>query len=261
MMTAADTVRLAAVGDIHCTRDSVGALQPLFAAAAAQADVLVLCGDLTDYGLPEEAQVLAKELAGVHVPVLGVLGNHDFESGQPVEVCRILTEAGVKLLDGDVAEVRGIGFAGAKGFAGGFGARALEPWGEETIKRFVHEAVDESLKLERGLSRLRTEQKVVVLHYSPIAATVEGEPAEIYPFLGSSRLEEPINRYQATLVLHGHAHHGTPEGRTGAGVPVYNVAMPLLLRLQPERLPFRVVEVPAPAAVTAPAESRRGHGD
>jgi Icc-related predicted phosphoesterase len=240
---ATEMLRLAAVGDIHCTKTSSGTLQPLFAQMAASADALVLCGDLTDYGLPEEARILAAELAAARVPIIAVLGNHDFESGQQDEVKRILCDTGVTILDGDATEIDGVGFAGVKGFGGGFGQRALEPWGEPTIKRFVQEALDEALKLESGLARLRTERRVVVLHYSPIQATVEGEPPEIFPFVGSSRLEDPLTHFPVTLVLHGHAHHGSPEGRTRNGTPVYNVSLPLLRQLFPDR-PFRILEVP-----------------
>jgi Icc-related predicted phosphoesterase len=249
MATAQEVVRVAAIGDVHCTKTSQGVLQPLFQQINEGADILLLCGDLTDYGLPEEAQVLAKELTGsMKIPVVAVLGNHDFESGKAQEVKDILGDAGIKVLDGDSCEIHGIGFAGAKGFAGGFGERALEPWGEESIKRFVHEAIDEALKLERAISRLQTAQRIVLLHYSPIRATVEGEPPEIFPFLGSSRLEEPLNRYAVTAVFHGHAHHGSPEGRTQRQVPVYNVALPLLRRVFPEQPAFRVEAIP----VTAP---------
>lgn len=238
-------LRVAAVGDLHCTRTAEGAFQPLFAKVAESADVLVLCGDLTDYGTPEEARVLAKELAGVKLPKVAVLGNHDFESNAADEVSRILTDAaGVVVLDGTAVEVLGVGFAGAKGFPGGFGARALQSWGEGLVKAFVAAAVEEALKLESALARLRTPGRVAVLHYAPIGATVDGEPIEIYPFLGSSRLEEPINRYRPTVVFHGHAHRGQLEGTTSAGVPVYNVALPLLRRRFPEQPAFRVVEVP-----------------
>jgi Icc-related predicted phosphoesterase len=151
---------------------------------------------------------------------------------------------GVTVLDGEATEVHGIGFAGVKGFAGGFGRGALGPWGEHAIKQFVQEAVDESLKLEAALARLRTEQRVAVLHYSPVRGTVEGEPPEIFPFLGSSRLEEPINRYRVNAVFHGHAHRGSLEARTSTGVPVYNVAMPLLVQRRPNQPPFIVVELP-----------------
>ena len=249
MTTVKERLRLAAIGDIHCTKFSQGSLQPLFAEMTARADVLLLCGDLTDYGLPEEARVLAQELGGVKVPVLAVLGNHDFESGQPDEVRHILCDAGIILLDGDTFEYEGVGFAGVKGFGGGFGQRALQPWGEEAIKNFVREAVDEALKLESALARLHTDRRVAVLHYSPIAATVEGESPEIFPFLGSSRLEEPLTRFEVAAAFHGHAHSGTPEGRASGDIPVYNVAAPLLRRYFPGQ-PFRLLEIPiAPQSV------------
>ncbi|GAC1325026.1 MAG: metallophosphoesterase [Chloroflexota bacterium] len=239
-------VRVAAVGDVHCTRTSEGALQPLFAQMAECADVIALAGDLVDYGLPEEIHVLVGELSvavKAKVPVIAVLGNHDFESGQPEAVKSILCQAGVTVLDGDAAEIKGVGFAGIKGFGGGFGRRALEPWGEVAIKAFVREAVDEALKLESALARLRTPNRIALMHYAPIQATVEGEPPEIFPFLGSSRLEEPVNRYQVSAVVHGHAHHGSPEGRTSTNIPVYNVSMPLLKRHFADRPAFRVLEV------------------
>jgi Icc-related predicted phosphoesterase len=255
MTAERETVRLAAVGDVHCTRTSSEALTAIFAEAAAQADVLLLAGDLTDYGLPEEARILARELSGVKIPIVAVLGNHDYESGHETEVTQILSEAGVRMLDGDGVEIHGIGFVGVKGFCGGFGRRTLEPWGEAPIKAFVNEAVGEALKLERALARLRTPQRVALLHYAPIEATVEGEPREIFPFLGSSRLEEPLNRYQVTVAFHGHAHRGAPEGRTSAGIPVFNVALPLLRRVLSDSLPVRIVEIPALAPATAAAES------
>jgi Icc-related predicted phosphoesterase len=204
----------------------------------------LLCGDLIDYGLPEEATILAKEMASLKLPILLVLGNHEFESGRQDEVKKIFSEAGAVVLDGDAREVLGIGFAGVKGFAGGFGERALGPWGEEMTKRFVHEAIAEALKLESALARLRSDKRIVLLHYSPIQATVVGEPAEIFPFLGSSRLEEPLGRYPVTAVFHGHAHHGTPEGRTKNDIPVYNVAMKLLQTAFPNQPPVRIIEIP-----------------
>ena len=217
MVKTPGVVRIAAVGDIHLGRAAYGPpIQTLFAPVAEQADVLALCGDLTDRGDPEEGRQLGRALATVGVPIVAVLGNHDHESGKVPELSRILCDAGVQVLDGgDAYEVHGVGFAGVKGFAGGFGRRALGPWGEETIKLFVREAVDEALKLETSLSKLRTERRVALLHYSPIAGTVEGEPREIYPYLGSSRLEEPLIRYPVDVVFHGHAHHGTAGGQDG----------------------------------------------
>jgi Icc-related predicted phosphoesterase len=237
-------IRIAAVGDTHCTKEMAGTLKPIFAQIDGRADVLLLCGDLTDFGLPEEAQVLAKELSVVKVPMLGVLGNHDFHSGRAADVRAILLEAGVKLLDGDTHIMGDLGFAGVKGFCGGFGRGTLGPWGEDAIKTFVREALDEALKLENALARLRTDRRVALLHYSPIRETVEGEPPEIFPFLGNSRLEEPLERWPVTIAFHGHAHRGALEGRTRVGTQVYNVAMPLLKRQLDPRLPVRFVELP-----------------
>ena len=239
-----DVVRIAAVSDIHYTKDSHGAMQPLFAQITESADVLVLAGDLTDYGLAEEAKVLARDLtATVKIPILAVLGNHDFESDQQVELTKILSDAGVRMLDGDTFETHGVGFAGIRGFCGGFGRGALGAWGEPIIKQFVHEAVNEALKLESALARLRTEHRIAILHYAPIRDTVEGESPEIFPFLGSSRLEEPLSRFDVTAVFHGHAHKGMPEGRTTKGIPVYNVAYPVLKTCYPDRPPFRLFEI------------------
>ena len=251
---ATSHLRIAAVGDIHVSKTSQGKFQSLFAQISSSADVLLLCGDFTDYGLPDEARILARELsASVKIPVIAVLGNHDYESDKQGEIRDILIDAGVSVLDGEVVEVQGVGFAGVKGFAGGFGRGALGPWGEQAIKRFVQEAIDEALKLEAALARLRTQRRVAVLHYAPIRATVEGEPPEILPYLGSSRLEEPINRYRVSAVFHGHAHRGAPEGRTATGVPVYNVAMPLLARLNPDRPPFLILELPLDESDHPPA--------
>ena len=250
-------VRVAAVGDIHLGgKVSDAPLQILFGQVSEHADVLALCGDLTDRGDPEEARLMAKALSAVSVPIVAVLGNHDYESGKEREVSKILCDAGVHVLDGEAHEVLGIGFAGIKGFAGGFGRRALGPWGEGLIKQFVREALDEALKLETALGQLRTERRVALLHYSPIAATVIGEPLEIYPYLGSSRLEEPLSRYPVDVVFHGHAHHGSPEGRTMGDVPVYNVSMVLLQENFPDRPAFRVVEL----SVNRPADARDDAG-
>ncbi|HEX8172074.1 MAG TPA: metallophosphoesterase [Thermoanaerobaculia bacterium] len=247
-----ETLRIAAVADIHVKKNAQGALQSLFADASRDADVLLLCGDLTDYGNPEEAKVLARDLTtSLRIPALAVLGNHDFEMGREKEVVDILSDAGVVVLDGDSYELHGVGFAGVKGFAGGFGRRQLGSWGEKIIKEFVHETINEALKLEAALARLRTPQKIALLHYSPIQATVTGEPPEIMAFLGCSRLEEPIDRYRVSAVFHGHAHRGTAEGRTKGNAPVYNVAMPVLASTFPERPPFRVIEVPVGAEALA----------
>lgn len=243
-MVSAGNIRFAAVGDIHCKKDSGGTLRAFFAQASEAADALLLCGDLTDYGLPEEARVLADELSAASVPVIAVLGNHDFESDQQDEVCEILTRAGVRMLDGEACEIHGVGIAGVKGFAGGFGRGALGPWGEKAIKQFVNEAIQEALKLESALAKLRTPRRIAMLHYAPIEATVVGEPLEIFPFLGTSRLEDPLIRHPVTAVFHGHAHRGALEGQTVNGTPVFNVAMPLLKRSFPDQPPFRILNVP-----------------
>ncbi|OAI40648.1 metallophosphoesterase [Planctomycetaceae bacterium SCGC AG-212-D15] len=253
-MPNSPSVRLAAVGDLHCTVHNAASFRPLFQHAREHADILVLCGDLTDLGLVEEAQALTRALAGVGIPMLAVLGNHDYHSGHQEEIRRVLSDAGVQMLNGDSAEVRGIGFAGVKGFVGGFGRRLLEPWGEDTVKLLVREAAEEALKLESALARLRTTHSIVVLHYAPIAGTVEGEPEQIFPFLGSGRLEDPINRHPVTAVFHGHAHHGRLEGRTSNGTPVYNVSLPLLRATFGERPPLRILELSA--SPSAPSVSR-----
>ena len=208
------------------------------------ADVLLLCGDLTDYGVPEEAHVLAEELRNhATIPVLAILGNHDFESGRSEEVSRILAESGARMIDGECCEIGGIGFAGVCGFGGGFGRRMLNAWGEPLIKAFVQEAVDQAMHLERVLGRIEAAKRVVMLHYAPIRETVEGECPELFPFLGSTRLEGPLNRFKVEMAFHGHAHNGRPEGKTSAGVPVYNVSLPVVRRLQPEHPWMRVVEI------------------
>jgi len=257
-MPPKDIVRIAAIGDLHYGKATpAGSLLPLFGQISESADILALAGDLTDYGLAEEARAFVKELSAVKIPIVGVLGNHDVESNQQTEILAILKDAGVTMLDGETTEIHGIGFAGIKGFCGGFGRRALGPWGEEIIKKFVHEALDEALKLETALARLRNDHLVALLHYAPIQGTVEGEPYEIYPFLGCSRLEDPITRYPVSAVIHGHAHHGAPEGRTRTNVPVYNVSWSLMKERFPDR-PFRLIEV-GPASALAP--ERRGGSD
>jgi Icc-related predicted phosphoesterase len=223
--------RIAAVGDIHYGKTSKGRLRDLFVNASANADVLVIAGDLTEYGLPEEAEILAEDLrTHVRIPIIAVLGNHDFEFGKPAEVRAALESIGITFLDGSGTEINGVGFAGVCGFGGGFDRQMLSSWGEPLIKAFVQEGVDHSLRLGKALTNLATEKKVVVLHYSPIRGTVKGENPEIYPFLGSSHLEAPIDNFGATVVFHGHAHAGEIQGKTAREVPVFNVALPVLQR-------------------------------
>lgn len=238
-----EKVRVAAVGDLHCTKATPGTLRGFFSQASEVADILLLCGDLTDYGLPEEAHILAEELSVVNIPIVAVLGNHDHEAGKADEVTSILVDAGVRVLDGDACEINGVGIAGVKGFAGGYGRHSLGPWGEASIKQFVDEALHEALKFEAALSKLRTQTRIALLHYSPIEQTVKGEPPEIYAFLGTSRLEDPLIHHPVDIVFHGHAHRGYPEGKTINNIPVYNVAKPLLQRTYPDRPPFRLMEL------------------
>lgn len=218
-------MKVAAIGDLHVVEDSVAPYRELFAEVSSQADVLVLCGDLTNFGKTSEAEILAEDIRTCSIPVLGVLGNHDYESGQPDEVARILHEAGMTVLDEQAHEIDGVGFAGVKGFMGGYGRGELAPFGEPIAKAFVDEALNEARKLENGLRQLRTERTVAVLHYSPVVETLEGEPVEIFQYLGSQRLADAIDRFDhVKAVVHGHAHHGRYEGQTPRGTPVYNVA-------------------------------------
>jgi hypothetical protein len=226
-------VRIAATADLHFSPQSYAKLKDQFERVRDEADVLVLAGDLTNYGQPAEMEPLLNVLVRLRVPTVVVLGNHDYESGKEEELTRMIVAAGVKLLDGSAYERDGVGFAGTKGFVGGFGRGVLTAFGEREIKDFVRASIDEALKLERGMSQLRAKKRVVVLHYSPIAETVQGETPEIFPFMGTSRLAEVVDRHGADLVVHGHAHHGKLEGHTTSGVPVHNVAISLLQAQQP----------------------------
>ncbi|MGH9466624.1 MAG: metallophosphoesterase family protein [Terriglobales bacterium] len=235
-------MRIAAVADLHCGTADRDRIRTRLNALPDDADVLLLGGDLTNYGRPEELEVLISQLLRLRLPIITVLGNHDYESGQAPELLQRLRAVGIKTLDGEPYERAGVGFAGCKGFCGGFGRGELTAFGEEEIKRFVHASMAASLELERALAQLRTERRVVLLHYAPIADTALGEAKEIYPFLGSSRLADVCDRFGASIIIHGHAHHGALEGRTRGGIPVYNVALPLLLAQQPPQT-FRLLEV------------------
>jgi Icc-related predicted phosphoesterase len=224
MPDSENKVRIAAVADLHVKEDGSKSYKELFLEISSVADMLVIAGDLTDLGKPREAALLAADLRNCTVPVVAVLGNHDHESGSVDEVCSILSEAGVKLLNGQAAEINGVGFVGVKGFAGGFGRHMLGSFGETAIKAMVAESVEESMRLENAMRQVRADRSMVVLHYAPIPETVAGEPLEIYPFLGSSRLAETIDRFKVSAVVHGHAHRGTYQGHTPGGAPVFNVA-------------------------------------
>ena len=218
-------LKLAAIGDLHVTDGSEKRYRDLFAEISREANILALCGDLTNFGKVSEAEILAEDLQACTIPAVGVLGNHDYECGCQEEVVRILQQAGVTMLDEQAVVVEGIGFAGVKGFIGGFGRNELGAFGETAIKHFVDESRNEARKLENALRTLRTDKAVAVLHYSPVAETVQGEPAEIMPFLGSSRLAAAIDRFDNVVTaVHGHAHRGSYSGATPGGVPVYNCA-------------------------------------
>ncbi len=241
-----EKIRIAAVGDIHIRESDKGKWAEYFKKVSQEADVLLICGDLTDTGDEGEAQVLAEELKACSIPVVGVLGNHDYEKGRHKLIRQILQNNNMSVLDGEAMVIHGIGFAGVKGFGGGFDGHMLSMFGEGAMKAFVQEAVDEALHLDRALARLDQEhdniKKVAILHYAPIKETVIGEPEQIFPFLGSSRLAEPLSRRNVVAAFHGHAHVGQLEGATSSGVKVYNVAKPILMKAGYE-FPFYLLEV------------------
>src|SRR5690242_18935458 len=228
-------MRIAATADIHFNPTLWERLRPMMERVRDEADVLVVAGDLTNYGKTSEMEPLLNTLVRLRIPIVAVLGNHDYESNQENELMKMMAAEGIKILDGTGYERDGVGFAGTKGFIGGFGRGVLTAFGEREVKSIVQAAIDESLKLERAMSQLRTEKRVVVIHYSPIMGTVEGEPPEIWPYLGTSRLAEVIDRHGANLVIHGHAHHGEAEGKTTGGIPVHNVALAILQSADPPR--------------------------
>jgi Icc-related predicted phosphoesterase len=219
------TITVAAIGDLHVSEGGQGRYADMFREISDCADVLVLAGDLTNFGKVTEAEILAEDLRHCTIPIVAVLGNHDVEAGETDQLLAIVESVGVTMLDEQATVIRGVGFAGVKGFLGGFGRGELGAFGESAVKTFVDESINEALKLENALRSLRTERVMAVLHYAPIRETVEGEPLEIYPFLGSSRLANAIDRFEnVKAVVHGHAHRGSYSGRTPGGVPVFNVA-------------------------------------
>ena len=235
-------MRIAAVGDLHCRADTRAAVAKALEGVADSAEALLLAGDLTDLGLPEEADMLAAILAKIPVVKIAVMGNHDCESGQEPAVRERLTAAGVHCLDGEAFTEGELGVAGARGFCGGFEHAQLQRFGEPQLKTFVDNCLAEELKLENALFKLRTRVRIALLHYSPSRTTVEGEPLEIFPFLGATRLGGPIDQLRPTMAFHGHAHRGTLRGATRGGVPVYNVALPVLRRQSPP-MTFLTVDV------------------
>lgn len=234
-------MKIAAMADLH-VREEQGTFSPIFRELSSRAEVLLLCGDLTDRGLESEVEILFEDLQACSIPIVAVLGNHDVESGKETTLKEMFQQSHITLLDGDSVVIQEVGFAGIKGFAGGFDNYMLTPWGEHVLKDFVQESINESVRLEKALSRVSTDKKVVLMHYSPIAETVKGEPKEIFPFLGCSRLASPINRYGASVIFHGHAHHGSPKGTLNDKVPVYNVSRQVLLK-QKSQKPYALYEI------------------
>ena len=234
-------MRLAAVADIHLKAENHEKDVREFSAVNELADVLVIAGDLTNHGIPDEMKVVLGVLEHIRIPVIAVLGNHDHESGHQDELAGMLRVAGVHLLDGQSFEVDGIGFAGTKGFCGGFAPYELMPFGEQGIKTFVEVAEREAIKLDYGLAQTRATKKVSITHYSPIKETIIGEPEPIFPFLGSSRLQRALDKHKPALALHGHAHHGTFSAESKGGVRVCNVALSIL-RERGEPHPFALFE-------------------
>lgn len=225
-------IRVAAVGDVHFGSDSAGTLRPHLEHLCDRADVLLVAGDLTRHGAREEAEVLADELRGLEIPVVAVLGNHDYELEQPHAIVDVLARAGVRMLMDatTVVEVDGLrlGIAGVKGFGGGFAGACGSDFGEPEMKAFIRHTKETAERLEDTLDELDTDVRVALLHYSPVEDTLRGERLEIYPFLGSYLLAEAIDRAGADLVVHGHAHNGAEKGLTPGGVPVRNVAQPVI---------------------------------
>jgi Icc-related predicted phosphoesterase len=235
-------MRVAAVADVHFKREDQEENIRQFAAVNDLADVLVLAGDLTNHGRVEEMEACLAVLAHVNIPIIAVLGNHDHESNQQDTLAGMARVSGINVLDGTCYEQNGVGFAGTKGFCGGFAPYELMPFGEGGIKAFVEIAEREAIKLDYGLAQLHTPRKVAITHYAPVPETVIGEPEAVFPFLGSSRLGRVIEQHRPDLVLHGHAHHGAFAAASSSGVPVHNVALPILKKQQ-EIHPFVIFAI------------------
>ena len=217
-------MRVAAIADIHFRENWNESIHDLLDDVEAQADLLLIAGDLTDNGLPAEAEGLAEQLQEVSIPIVAVLGNHDHENDESDRIAGIVSDAGVCVLDGTVFEMDSIGFVGTKGFCGGFNKLFIQPFGERALKTFIQTSIQEAINLENALAKLDCQHKIILLHYSPIRETLSGEPLELYPFLGCSRLANAADRQGAEVIVHGHAHHGSPSGFTRGGVQVYNVS-------------------------------------
>lgn len=235
-------IKIAAMSDLHIEEDYSLSFKKIFEEISEKADILILCGDLTRSGLVKEAEILAEDLRSCRIPIVGVLGNHDYTNDKENEIRKILSGTGMFILGKEPFVYKDFGFAGVKGFCGGFDKHLTAPFGEKILKEFVMEAVNETIQLRESLIKLETEKKIVILHYAPIRDTVAGESLEIYPMLGTSRLIEPIEDFNVTAVFHGHSHHGTAKGKTPKGIPVYNVSYPLLSKLEPNK-GYIIVEI------------------
>lgn len=235
-------MNLLAIGDIHCRADTTDLIATLIDGLDSSYDVMLLAGDLTDNGKVEEAQALVDQLQAISAPILAILGNHDHESGAPEEIAATLRDGGVTVLDGTIYEIGTVGFVGTKGFCGGFDELLVQPFGEAPLKAFIRASIDEALALENAITKMaHCERKVVMLHYAPIKATLLGEPPELFPFLGTSWLGDAVDRRGADLIVHGHAHHGSPFGRTRGQVPVYNVSR--FVQMEHGGKPYCLIEI------------------
>ncbi len=234
-------MRIAATADIHTRVLDEAATEKLFEGVNAEADVLVLAGDLTDTGLPAEAETLAQSLKNVTIPILAILGNHDHESGRAEEITKLLTGKGIIMMEGQIREIGGVGFVGTKGFSGGFGRNMVQPFGEQALKAFIRAGINEALELENMVARMENHRRLAILHYAPVKETLEGESPELFPFLGTERLAHALDRQGVDVIIHGHAHHGSPEGRTPGGIPVYNISRFVLQTYIGK--PYRIIEL------------------
>lgn len=225
-------IRVAAVGDVHMDADVLGRFRPALEELPGKADVLLLAGDLTRHGTVVEARCVAQEFGGLGVPVIAVLGNHDYHCDEVAGVCDVLQSAGIQVLEGEsvVVDTPGgrLGVAGVKGFGGGFAGRSASEFGEPEMKAFIRTTCAVADRLSAALRELDAEVRVALMHYAPVPDTLAGEPLEIYPFLGSYLLGQAIDSAPTMLAVHGHAHAGSERGSTPGGVRVRNVAHPVI---------------------------------
>lgn len=217
-------MRIAAIGDVHCEKDSAGKIRRMLEGVDEKADVLLLAGDLTNVGLMEEMEVLLDELAHFSLPKLAVTGNHDHENDNVEVLVNMMRSRSIHVLEGNSLKIGDVGFVGTKGFCGGFGERRIQPFGERAIKTFIQATLDEVVRLERAAMDLSCPHKVAIMHFSPVSGTLQGENPEIYPFLGSSLFADALDRQGVDVIFHGHAHKGSHSGRTPKNIPVFNVS-------------------------------------